>query len=89
MRWDGPTPVGLDGPHERDEDEQARYLDEVLSLFEEVGVDTAFVYTFANHFLPHRDDLDLDMASYGVVKVCEDGTWRRKAAFEVVAAHYR
>ncbi|GAA0208157.1 hypothetical protein GCM10010492_02190 [Saccharothrix mutabilis subsp. mutabilis] len=89
VRWDGPTPVGLDGPYERDEAEQARYLDEVLSLFEEVGVDTAFVYTFANHFLPHRDDLDLDMASYGVVKVCEDGTWRRKAAFEVVAAHYR
>ena len=55
--------------------------------------------TFARYDLPHRDDphRDLDMASYGVVKVledrlgatCPDLAWEPKAAFAALADHYR
>ncbi|HXQ57951.1 MAG TPA: hypothetical protein VOA19_19445, partial [Actinomycetes bacterium] len=40
-------------------------------VFAAEGVDTAFVNTFARYDLPHHGDpdQDLDMASYGVVKV--------------------
>ncbi|WP_433272072.1 hypothetical protein ACQPZF_15215 [Actinosynnema sp. CS-041913] len=48
-------------------------------------MDTAFAYTYANFHLRG----DLDVASYGVVKVTEDGTRERKAAFAVLAEHYR
>jgi hypothetical protein len=63
------------------------------------GVDSAFVYTFAFYSLPHRSDQreDLDMASYGVVKVLEgrlgytypDMAWEPKAAFTALADYYR
>ncbi|HEX8132029.1 MAG TPA: hypothetical protein VF880_01165, partial [Actinomycetes bacterium] len=63
------------------------------------GIDTAFVNTFARSDLPHRGDPreDLDLASYGVVKVLEDGhgrtypgmPWEPKAAFAALADAYR
>jgi hypothetical protein len=101
VEWDTATvtPVRLDGDYTRDEDEQATYLREVLDILTAEGVDSAFVYTFARYDLPHRRDprLDLDMASAGVVKVLEgrlghtypDMCWEPKAAFTVVADHYR
>lgn len=99
VEWDGTTPVRLDGDYTRDEDEQAAYLREQLDIFNAEGVDTAFVNTFARFDLPHRRDPreDLDMASYGVVKVLEDrlGTaypglaWEPKAAFTALADCYR
>lgn len=78
-----------------DEADQVRYLTELLDVFEAEGVDTAFVYTFANYHLPDRDGLDL--ASMGLVRVFEDrrGTtypelnWEPKAAFATVAERYR
>jgi hypothetical protein len=98
VEWDGATPTRLDGDHARDEDEQAGYLRELLDVFDAEGVDTAFAYTFACWHLPHRDDprQDLDMASYGVVKVLEDRpgraypgmAWEPKAAFAALADHY-
>jgi hypothetical protein len=90
IRYDGQDPVGLHGDHERDEAEQAGCVRELLELFEAEGVDTAFVNTFASYFLPHHPDptRDLDLGSYGVVKVLPDGTWERKEAFAAVAAHY-
>ncbi|WP_236795713.1 hypothetical protein [Amycolatopsis sp. GM8] len=77
----------LDGEYLRDEHEQATYLRELLDIFVDEGVDSAFANTFASYHLPHRAEPreDLDLASYGVVKVLEDGTWQRKAAFGALA----
>jgi hypothetical protein len=91
----------LNGEYVRDEDEQATYLRELLDVFDAEGVDAAFVYTFALSGLPHRDDpnVDLDMASYGVVRVLDDQSaagdprgrrypdmpWEPKAGFDAVA----
>lgn len=91
-------PVGLRGEYTRDEEEQARYIQELLDVFEAEGVDTAFVNTFARYDLPHRtaSGEDFDLASYGVVKVLEgrrgqrysDMPWEPKAAFTALAARY-
>ncbi len=93
------TALRLDGDYNRDEDEQAAYLRELLDVFTAEGVDSAFVYTFARWDLPHRDDprVDLDMASAGVVKILEgrrgrtypDMAWEPKAAFAALADAYR
>ena len=50
----------MKGEYPRDEDEQPAYLHEVLDVFDDEGVDAAFVYTFARYDLPHRDDPALD-----------------------------
>jgi hypothetical protein len=94
------APVRLDGDYARDEEGQATYLRELLEVFEAEGVDSAFVFTFALHDYPHRPDgdprQDLDLASYGIVKVLEDGhgetypdmIWEPKAAFRMLAGHW-
>ncbi|ASR37597.1 hypothetical protein BAY61_24220 [Prauserella marina] len=91
--------VGLKGDFVRDETEQVRYLRESLDLFEDAGIDTAFWCTFATYNLPHREapDTDLDVASYGLVRVLEDGCgetypelpWEPKAAFAALGDRYR
>lgn len=98
VEYDHNRPVRLDDDYIRDEDEQATYLRELLDIFTAEGVDTAFVNTFVSYFLPHRHDprADLDMASYGVVKVLEDHSghsypdmpWEPKAAFTALADFY-
>ncbi|MEV6896851.1 hypothetical protein [Amycolatopsis sp. NPDC051372] len=94
-------PIRLKAVYERDEPGQARYLTELLEIFEEEGVDSAFVYLFALRTHPHRPDGDprddLDLAGGGIVKVLEgrSGTtypglpWEPKAAFHAVAERYR
>ncbi|WP_158883614.1 hypothetical protein [Amycolatopsis anabasis] len=93
-------PVRLTGEYDRDEAGQATYLRELLEIFDAEGVDGAFVYLFALYNYPHRpDDLrhDLDLASFGIVKVLEDRNgdtypgmpWEPKAAFTALADHYR
>jgi hypothetical protein len=101
VEWDKDTikPLRLNGDYMRDEAEQARYVRELLEIFSEEGVDSAFVFTFVLYQLPHRTDPreDLDLASYGIVKVCEDRfgdtysdmRWEPKAAFAVLADYYR
>ena len=91
------VPLRLDGPYARDEEGQAAYLRELLEVFEAEGVDSAFVFTFALHDYPHRPEGDprddLDLASYGIVKVLEGGlgqtypdmAWEPKAAFKMLA----
>ncbi|MFC0540348.1 hypothetical protein [Kutzneria chonburiensis] len=81
---EGVVAVGLDGPYSRDEDGQAAHIVELLDLFDDAGVDTTFVHTFANFHLPGH----LDHASYGVVKVIDNG-WTPKAAFAALARRYR
>jgi hypothetical protein len=72
----------------------------LLEIFEAGGVDSTFVFTFALHGYLHRPDgdprQDLDLASYGIVKVFEDRhgqaypdmTWEPKAAFRMLADYY-
>jgi hypothetical protein len=84
-------PPRLDGAYVRDEQEQVRYMRELLDVFEAEGVDGAFWFTFAGFGLPHvpgDSARDLDMASYGVVAMAPDGTWRPKAAFHALATAY-
>jgi len=95
------APLRLDGEYSRDEAGQATYVRELLEIFDAEGVDTAFVFAFALRDFPHRPDgdprLDLDLASYGIVKVYEDRhgetypglPWEPKAAFAAVADFYR
>lgn len=83
----------LGGSYVRDEDEQVRYLRELLDLYERHGVDAAFWFTFAGWDRPRRQDPreDLDMASFGVVEVADGPAptpallWRRKAVFGALA----
>jgi hypothetical protein len=94
------APLRLDGAYDRDEQGQATYLRELLEVFEAEGVDSAFVFTFALHDYPHRPDGDprddLDLASYGIVKVLQHGhggtypdmAWEPKAAFRMLAGHW-
>ncbi|MFI6865404.1 hypothetical protein [Nocardia sp. NPDC050406] len=95
VEYDGRVPVGLDGEYRRDEQGQAEALRDLLHTMDEAGVDSAFVYTFANFHLPHRPGAraDLDLAGYGVVKVIEGGAtdsvrWEPKEAFDTVAGCY-
>ena len=77
------------------EHEQAGYLSELLTLYEEEGIDTAFWFSFANYDKPRRADpgQDLDLASYGLVAVPESGhgdggqAWVPKEAFTALARH--
>lgn len=101
IEWDGSArPVRLKSEYTRDEDEQARYISELLDIFDTEGVDTAFVYTFARYDLANRSTSheDFDMASAGVVKVLGEGRrgqsypdmpWEPKAAFTALAEYYR
>ncbi|GLW66061.1 hypothetical protein Arub01_43050 [Actinomadura rubrobrunea] len=68
-----------------DEDEQVRYLDELLDIFEAEGVDTALWFAFANYDKPR----DRDIASYGVVRMLDDTRWEPKKVFHAMSARYQ
>ena len=95
---DSTEPLSVKGDFERDEGEQVTYLHELLEIFEQEGVHTAFWFTFAGYALPHRADprYDLDLASYGVVKMLENGRgreypdmgWEPKRVFHALADAY-
>ncbi|MCD0443974.1 hypothetical protein LO763_10095 [Glycomyces sp. A-F 0318] len=100
-RWDERTGTArLDGEYQRDEPGQAAYLAELLDLFSEEGVDSAFVHLFALYNYPHRPGgdrrEDLDLASPGIVAVLDGGRgttypdmpWEPKEAFAAVASRY-
>jgi hypothetical protein len=101
VEWDEHArPVRLTDALVRDEDEQARYLLELLGIYEEGGVDAAFIYTFARRDLPTSPDpaRDFDLASMGIVKVLEGGRtgttysglpWEPKVAFHALADYGR
>lgn len=93
-------PIRLTAAVMRDEEEQAGYVRELLDLYDEGGVDAAFVYTFARWDLPTSSDSerDFDVASFGIVKILEQGRssttypglpWEPKAAFTALADYYR
>lgn len=68
-----------------DEAEQVRYLNELLDIFEEEGVDTALWFCFANYDKPG----DRDIASYGVVRMLDQASWEPKEVFHAMAARYK
>lgn len=96
IEWADGRAVRLNGDHPRDEAEQAACLREILDVFTDVGVHTAFVCTFASYYLPYSDDpaYDLDRAGYGIVTVLPDllGTtelpWRPKIAFGMLGDYF-
>ncbi len=65
----GERPPELNGAYVRDEAEQARELTDLLTVFDNAGVDGTFVFTFVAPTSPSSDDpkYDLDMASYSLV----------------------
>lgn len=91
-------PPAIKGDYQRDEGEQVRYLRELLEIFEQEGLHSAFWFNFAGYHVPHRADphYDLDLASYGVVKVLENATgreypdmgWEPKEVFHALSAAY-
>jgi hypothetical protein len=95
--WVNGKPDKLNGSFIRDENEQAAYVSALLQTFDAEGVDAVFVTAFASYSFPHREDpvYDLDIASYGIVKVYEnkfgetypDMPWEPKAAFYVLAEY--
>jgi hypothetical protein len=88
-------PPVLDGDYVRDEHEQVTYLRELTEIFEAEGVDLAFWFTFAGYkFVSGTGSRrDLDLASYGVVKMVSGGPgsgyqglgWEPKLAFGALA----
>jgi hypothetical protein len=83
----------------RSEDTQAQYLAELLDIFLHEPLEGSFVFNFASYNLPSDEDpeFDLDMASYGIVKVLPGGAkgttyqdmpWEPKKAFRIVAEQY-
>ena len=99
VEWRDGRPFALAGDLVRDEAEQAACIAELFGILDEVGVDSAFVCTFARYDFPHRSDpaRDFDLASNGIVKVLDGRTgstypglpWEPKAAFVTVAELYR
>jgi hypothetical protein len=84
------SPPRISGDHPRDEAVQARYLGELIDLYDEEGVHGCFVFTFTMPDYPHHDDPrhDLDKAGFGVMAVAEDGSRGPKEAFGEVARRY-
>lgn len=95
--WKKERPA-LKGEYVRDEEVQARCLQELLDIFDAEQVYAAFVFTFilANYRYDEDPRYDLDMASYGIVKALEDEEagydpglrWLPKKSFFGVAAYY-
>jgi hypothetical protein len=85
----------IDGTYQRDEGEQAGYLRDLLGIYEEEGIDSAFWFSFANYDKSRRPEpgQDLDLASYGLVAVLESDHgpfapgWVPKEAFTELARH--
>jgi hypothetical protein len=83
----------------RDEHEQAAYVTDLLDVFSDEGVSTAFTFTFASYSYPHHPEPrhDLDLAAYGLVTCYRDhfGTtypdmpWEPKEAFRALASWER
>jgi hypothetical protein len=98
MIVDSKDPQQLNGNYVRDEQLQARELNDMLTILESAGVDGTFVFTFVSPALTYNENpkFDLDMASYSLVKsyadkhgvTFPDMTWEPKESFRAVADYY-
>ncbi|TMR09237.1 hypothetical protein ETD86_44410 [Nonomuraea turkmeniaca] len=100
IEWDERARPRLAATVVRDEEEQAVYVRELLEIYDEEGMDTAFINTFARRDLPtsSEPERDFDTASFGIVKILEHGRtgttypglpWEPKAAFHTLAEYGR
>ncbi|MFE5796721.1 abortive infection protein [Streptomyces sp. NPDC056503] len=82
------VPPRLRGDFTRDEPEQARALAGQLDVFDAAGVAGAYVFEFVAP-KPYSEDprFDLDMGSFGLVKVV-DGGWLPKESFRELARRF-
>jgi hypothetical protein len=85
----------IKGNYLRDETIQASYITELLDILIQENVYAAFVFTFINPMYKYKNDsgLDLDMASYGIVKPVDETAykelpWIPKEAFYRLADYY-
>jgi hypothetical protein len=81
-------PPVINGSYERDEEEQVEYLFELVEEFDRIELAAAFWFSFAGFGLPHREndpEHDLDLSSYGLVAVGDDGQWQPKKVFGKLA----
>ncbi|MCP9983570.1 hypothetical protein [Actinomadura madurae] len=96
--WTQNPPVVPPG-YVRDEREQARYISELLDLYEAERLHGAFVYNFIDPGAPYSPDpsQDLDMAGFSLVKVLppdsglgyeQTGHFAPKLAFRTLARRY-
>lgn len=96
--WEAEPPQ-LNGDYTRSEAVQKAYILDLLDIFEQEGVEGAFVYQFIEPILPHTTEpqYDLDMAAYSVVKVygpdsdhpyASTGYREPKEAFNALAERY-
>lgn len=102
MAWDvidyEKTPPQVKKGLIRSEHTQAIYLTDVFDAFTALNLYGAMAYTFVTPDAPHRTTprLDLDMASYSLVKVIRDHPadpnspwhWEPKESFRALAAAY-
>jgi len=92
------NPRVLNGDYLRDESVQVAYFQELMDIFEAEDVHGAFWFTFAGYNAPFDPDPrhDLDLASYGAVKVLKgqrsvrypDMAWEPKEVFDAIAARF-
>ncbi|MFD0691190.1 abortive infection protein [Actinomadura fibrosa] len=95
--WTQDPPVVPAG-YVRDEAGQARYIAELLDIYEAEGVHGAFVYDFIEPDSPYspEPEHDLDMAGFSLVKVSSDpalayrttGHWEPKESFRTLARRF-
>jgi hypothetical protein len=85
----------IKGSYVRDEAVQADYITELLDILKQEKVFAAFVFTFINPVYKYNKDpkLDLDLASYGIVKPADDAVykglpWVPKEAFYRLSNYY-
>ena len=79
----------------RDEGVQARYIGELLDIYESERLFGAFIYDFVDRDSPHSPtdpSQDFDLSGFSLVKVrledLETGRWEPKLAFHTVARHF-
>ena len=85
----------IKGNYLRDETIQANYITDLLDILTLEEVYAAFVFTFINRMYRYNNDpeLDLDMASYAIVKPVDEAAykelpWIPKEAFYRLADYY-
>lgn len=77
---------------ERNEKEQADYVEEVLGLLDKASVDGACVFVFSYPIYPYeKEGIDMDMVSYSLVKYYPEGNprWNRIPAWTPKEVFYR
>jgi hypothetical protein len=82
----------------RDEETQARYLTEMVSIYKRNNVTGAFAFAFSEPSNPYSEkpEHDLDVASFGVVKITSNPdtytnkleAWEPKRGFSALAESY-